>query len=67
MFMFIQNITRCKLSQYYHDNITMTEVERKSDFKLTPDTPYLAPTGELYGVFWGDLGEKWPRYNDITL
>ena len=37
-------------SPIYHDiaiGIAMRAVERKSDFKLTTDTPYLALTGEL--------------------
>ena len=39
----------------------MTAAERKSDFKLTIDTPYLALTGELLGVYCVDLGENLPR------
>ena len=29
--------------------------------------PYLAPTGELWGVFWEDFEDNWPRYNGIAL
>ena len=45
----------------------MAAAERKSDFKHTPDTPYLALTGELWGVYCEDLGENWPRYNGTEL
>ena len=42
----------------------MTKVaESESDFKITSVTPYLALTGELWGVYCGDFGENWPRYN----
>ena len=60
--------TRFQLICVYHDiTITaMTAVERKSDFKLTRHTPYLALMGELCGVSWEDLGENWPRYDGIA-
>ena len=45
----------------------MTGAKLKSDFKLTTNTPYLALTGELWGVYREDLGENWPRYNDTAL
>ena len=45
----------------------MTAVERKSDSKLTIDTPYLALTGELWGVHCEELSENWPRYNGTAL
>ena len=45
----------------------MTAVERKSDFKLTIDTPYLALTGELWVVFCEELRENWPCYNSTML
>ena len=31
------------------------------------DTPYLALTGELWGVYCEDFGETWPRYNGTAL
>ena len=31
------------------------------------NTPYLAPTGELCGVFREYFGENWPRYNSTAL
>ena len=49
----------------FHDiayGTAMPVAERKSDFKLTIDTPYLALTGELWGVCCKDIGENWPRY-----
>ena len=45
----------------------MTEAEYASVFISTKDTPYVAVTGELFGVFCGDLGENWPRYNGTAL
>ena len=45
----------------------MIGAERKSDSKLTTDTPYLTLTGELWGVLCEDSGEDWPRYNGIAL
>ena len=41
----------------------MTAKERKSDFKLTGDTPYLAIAGELLDVYYENFEEIWPRYN----
>ena len=37
--------------------------ERKSDFKLTTYTQYLALTGELLDVCGDEYGENWLRYN----
>ena len=45
----------------------MTAAERKSDCKLTRDTPYIAPTGELLGVYCEELEEKLPRYDGTAL
>ena len=45
----------------------MTAVEHKSDFDVTKDTPYLALTGELWGVCCEDLGENWSSYNGTAL
>ena len=46
--------------QYYSDwDRTKSEVE------LTKDAPYLALTGELWGVFCEDLDENWPRCNAL--
>ena len=36
----------------------MTATERKSDFELITDTPYLALAGELWAVFFEDFGEN---------
>ena len=41
--------------------------ESESDIRITTDTPYLALTGELWGVYCEDFGENWPRYNGTTL
>ena len=45
----------------------MTVAERRSDFKLTIDTPYLTLMGELWGICCKDIGENWLRYNGTTL
>ena len=36
----------------------MTIAECKSDLEFTKHTPYLALTGELWGVYSKDLGEN---------
>ena len=41
----------------------MTEVKYASEVIFTKDTPNLALTDELWGVFSEDLGESWPSYN----
>ena len=41
--------------------------EHESKFQLTKDTPYLALTGELWGVCCEDLEENWPLYNSTAL
>ena len=35
--------------------------------QITNYTPYLALTGELWGVFWEDLIENWPHYKGTAL
>ena len=45
----------------------MTTIARKSVFKLTKDTLYIALTGELWGVYHGKFEENWPYYNGIAL
>ena len=45
----------------------MTAGESRSDFKLITDTPYLALTGELWGVYYENYEENWPRYNGTAL
>ena len=59
-----------KRGPIYHDIIygtAMTGAELKSDFKFTTDSPYLALTGELWGVYCEDFGENWPSYNGTAL
>ena len=41
--------------------------ERELDIRITADTPYLALTGELWGVYCEDVGENRPRYNGTAL
>ena len=43
------------------------QAECQSDAGSTKDTPYLALTGELWGVFCEYLWENWPRYNGTAL
>ena len=43
------------------------EFKYASDVIFTEDTPYLALTGELRGVFCKDFGKNWPRFNDTAL
>ena len=40
--------------------------ESESDYRITTDTPYLALTGELWGVYCKDYGEHLPRYYNGT-
>ena len=44
-----------------------TDAEYQADAGSTKDTPYLALTGELWGVFREYLWENWPRYNGTAL
>ena len=49
-------------------NITArTEAEYKSVFVATKHTPYLALTGELWGVFCENFVENWSRNNGTAL
>ena len=42
----------------------MTAAERKSDFKISTDTPYIwGDTPYIWGVCCEDLGENLTRYN----
>ena len=43
------------------------EAEYQSHAGTTKDTPYLARTGELWGVFCEYLWENQPRYNGTAL
>ena len=45
----------------------MIEAEYISESEPTKYIPYLALTGELWDVFYEDLGENWPRYNGTKL
>ena len=59
-----------KRGPIYHDIgcvTAMTAAERKSDFKLTKVTEYIALTGELWGVYYENFKENWQRYNDTAL
>ena len=58
--------TKIYLSMITHI-ITETEAEYQSDAGSTKDTPCLALTGELWGVFCEYLWENWPRYNGTAL
>ena len=43
------------------------EAEHKSEFVLATNAPYLTLTGELWGVYYKEFGENWPRYNGTAL
>ena len=45
----------------------MSEAKDASEVLFSKDTPYLALTGELWGVICEDLGENWPLYNGTAL
>ena len=45
----------------------MTEAKHESNLELTKDIPHHAFTGELCGVYLGDLEEKRPCYNEFAL
>ena len=47
--------------------ITGIVAEYQSEAESTKDTPYLAQSGELWGVFCEYLWENWPRYSSTTL
>ena len=51
--------------QYHNSDIgymvAVTEVEYKPEFESPRDTTYLAPTGELCGVFVKGFGENWSQ------
>ena len=47
--------------------IARSQTEHQSDAGSTKDTPYLALTGELWGVFSEYFWENWPRYNGTAL
>ena len=44
----------------------MTEAKYASEV-FAKDTPYLALTRDLWGVFCEDFGENWSRYNGTAL
>ena len=45
----------------------MIVAKGEADIRITTDTPYLALTGEPWGVSCEDFGENWPRYNGTAL
>ena len=47
--------------------IVGTEAEYQSDAGFTNDTPYLALTGELWGIFCEYLWENWLCYSGTAL
>ena len=58
--------TQCRYNAVQY-NITGIEADYQSEAELTKNTPYLALTDELWGVFRGYFGENWPRYNGTAL
>ena len=45
----------------------MIAAERNSYFELKTDIPYLALTGELWGVYYVNCEENWPRHDGTAL
>ena len=66
---FIENIKMYlqSISFPHTDNNATTVTECKSYFNLTTDTPYLALLGELWDVYFEDLGENWLCFNGTAL
>ena len=68
-------------SKYLHSGAVITQpnniqhciqyfsywAENKPEFVFTTDTPYLALTGEVWGVYCMEFGTNWLRYNGTTL
>ena len=53
--------------QYYKTLHKQLQAEYQSYVESTKDTPYLAVSSELWGVFSEYLWENWTRFNDISL
>ena len=47
--------------------IAGTEAEYQSEAEPSKDTPNLALTGELWGIFRKNSGGNWPGYNRTAL
>ena len=56
-----------KRSLIYHDITNSMVAEHKSLTELAIDTPCIALTGELWGVYCWDLGENRRRYKSTAL
>ena len=41
--------------------------ESESEYRIRIEIPYLALTGEVWGVYYEDLGENGPSYNGTAL
>ena len=67
----VGHLSNCFMTKYshvplsrdiiYHDityNTVITVAESESDIRITTDTSYLALTGELWGVYFEDLGDN---------
>ena len=67
--MFYSRLPLLRVSMYLDITIgtAMTAAQRKSDFKITTHTPYLALTGELWDVYCEDLGDTWPHHKGTAL
>ena len=59
----------CRYNAVQQNMILHTELwdSHKSEFVVTIDTPYLALTGELWGVYCEGFEGNWPRYNGTAL
>ena len=45
----------------------MISLHNMLPFELTKDTPYLALSGELWGVFYEYFNRNWPCYKEFLL
>ena len=50
-----------------HSLLQKREARYKSELVLTKDTPYLALSGEPWGICWEDFGENQPPFSSTTL
>ena len=64
-------LVECHYDAVQYDMILHTSLpslrQNIKQFELTKDNPYLALTGELWGVFCEDFGKNWTHYNITSL
>ena len=65
-FIFFPFFSICTCHNITYDT-AIAVAESKSYIRITTDTPYLALTGELWGVYCEDFGENWQRYDGTAM